>query len=87
MEGGGGGVAMVLTEGFNDGLGGGERLMATRSNRRQSSLGAWCLEHTEAILGAARGVAVSYGARDAFYRPGQFTEGSGGTRPAVEFNL
>jgi hypothetical protein len=76
----------ILTEGFGSKLDGGNGLVAVDSGGSDFCSVRDGLEHGEAILGAAQGVVVSYGARGAFYRPRRRAEGSGGGPVAVEFN-
>jgi hypothetical protein len=76
----------ILTEGFTIRLNDRVRPVAVDNGGGDSCLVRDDLEHGKAILGGARGVAVSCGARCAFYRPGRRAKRSGGRRPTVEFN-
>jgi hypothetical protein len=61
----------ILTEGFMVWLDDGLRPAAVNSGGGNSCSVPDGLEHGKAILGATRGVAVSYSARGAFCRPGR----------------
>jgi hypothetical protein len=80
------GGPVILTKGFTVWLDDGVRPAVVDSGGGDSYSVRDSLEHGKAILGATRGMTVSYGARGAFYRPGRRAERSRGGRPAVEFN-
>jgi hypothetical protein len=71
VEKNGEGGSMKLTEGFTGRWSDRDGPSVKRSEWWQWSSMLGSLEHRQAILGVARGVAVSSGARGAFYRAGR----------------